>query len=299
MADDGNVDLLPSSLRHFLELFRTPSAPPPPPQRWDAPYAELPPSRIRNFCIVAHIDHGKSTLADRLLEATGSLVFDERGLLLLRVRPRARLLRLARRGNNRERCPPTGSNNSRRTNAAPGRAQYLDGMDLERERGITIKLNSARMRYRSASRFEGDGEGGGRRRSWQERNGEGDRVRAQPDRHPGPRRLQLRGLALARGLRGRAAGRRRCQGVEAQTLANVYLALDAGLEIIPVINKIDLPAADPESVRREIEEVIGIDASGAILTSAKRGTGISEVLEAIVTRLPPHRKTPARTPSGP
>ena len=165
-------------------------------------------------------------------------------------------------------------------------------MDLERERGITIKLNSARMRYRSASRFEGNGEGGGESGGGKSpENGEEIEYALNLIDTPGHVDFSYevsRSLAACEGalLIVDAA-----QGVEAQTLANVYLALDAGLEIIPVINKIDLPSADPERVRREIEEVIGIDASGAILTSAKRGTGISEVLEAIVSRLPPPRDT--------
>jgi len=165
-------------------------------------------------------------------------------------------------------------------------------MDLERERGITIKLNSARMRYRSASRFEGNGEGGGESGGGKSPdNGEEIEYALNLIDTPGHVDFSYevsRSLAACEGalLIVDAA-----QGVEAQTLANVYLALDAGLEIIPVINKIDLPSADPERVRREIEEVIGIDASGAILTSAKRGTGIPEVLEAIVSRLPPPRDT--------
>ena len=274
--------LLPSSLRHFSNSLEPPPPPPPPPQRWDAPYAELPPSRVRNFCIVAHIDHGKSTLADRLLEATGSLVFDDKRTPAAVPPP-----------------PPSSAGTTTPTaaataaaKAAPGRAQYLDGMDLERERGITIKLNSARMRYRSASRFEGNGEGGGESgRGKSPDNGEEIEYALNLIDTPGHVDFSYevsRSLAACEGalLIVDAA-----QGVEAQTLANVYLALDAGLEIIPVINKIDLPSADPERVRREIEEVIGIDASGAILTSAKRGTGIPEVLEAIVSRLPPPRDT--------
>ena len=274
--------LLPSSLQHFSNSLEPPPPPPPPPQRWDAPYAELPPSRVRNFCIVAHIDHGKSTLADRLLEATGSLVFDDK-----RTPAAVPLPPPSSAGTTTPTAAATAA-----AKAAPGRAQYLDGMDLERERGITIKLNSARMRYRSASRFEGNGEGGGESGGGKSPdNGEEIEYALNLIDTPGHVDFSYevsRSLAACEGalLIVDAA-----QGVEAQTLANVYLALDAGLEIIPVINKIDLPSADPERVRREIEEVIGIDASGAILTSAKRGTGISEVLEAIVSRLPPPRDT--------
>ena len=167
-------------------------------------------------------------------------------------------------------------------------------MDLERERGITIKLNSARMRYRSASRFEAGGGGGG---------GEGEAGGGGKDGGteieyalnlidtPGHVDFSYEVSRSLAACEGALLVVDASQGVEAQTLANVYLALDAGLEIIPVINKVDLPSADPERVRREIEEVIGIDASGAILASAKRGTGVSEVLEAVVARFPPPRDT--------
>ena len=156
---------------------------------------------IRNFSIIAHIDHGKSTLADRILEATDTV-------------------------SSREM-----------------QAQLLDSMDLERERGITIKLNAIELNYRA-------------------KNGE----------------TYIFHLI---DTPGHAA-----QGIEAQTLANVYLALDNDLEILPVINKIDLPAADPERVRTEIEDVIGLDASEAVLASAKAGIGIEEILEQIVEKVP-------------
>ena len=144
-------------------------------------------SRIRNFSIIAHIDHGKSTLADRFIQRCGGL-------------------------SDREMA-----------------AQVLDSMDLERERGITIKAQTAcAVVYRRGTA----------------------RLPAQPDRHAGPRRLRLRGVALAVGLRRRAAGGRRSQGVEAQTVANCYTAIEQGVEVMPVLNKIDLPSADPERVDR-------------------------------------------------
>jgi GTP-binding protein LepA len=187
------------------------------------------PSKIRNFSIIAHVDHGKSTLADRILDVTGAITAREQV------------------------------------------DQFLDKLELERERGITIKAQSVRLRFRSQ---------------------DGNDYQLQLIDTPGHVDFNYEVSSSLRACEGALLVVDATQGVQAQTVANAYLAIENNLEVIPVLNKVDLPSADVDRVAEQVEEVVGIDCSGALFASGKTGVGVREVLEAVVARIPPPQGSP-------
>src|SRR5688572_19530156 len=184
----------------------------------------IEPSRIRNFSIIAHVDHGKSTLADRILDVTGAV-------------------------SERERVD-----------------QFLDKLELERERGITIKAQSVRLKFTAK---------------------DGNEYQLQLIDTPGHVDFNYEVSSSLRACEGALLVVDATQSVQAQTVANTYLALENNLEILPVLNKVDLPSADVDAAAEDIEEVIGLDCSGALMTSGKTGIGVPDLLEAVVERIPP------------